>query len=92
MANQLREAYAGLEQKVEARTRELAEKGHQLAFASSHKSPCLADMSHEPRTPPHAILGYTELIMDHIYGEVPEKIRGVLELLNLLGNAIKCTD
>jgi signal transduction histidine kinase len=36
-------------------------------------------MSHELRTPLNAILGYTELIMDHIYGEVPEKIGEVLE-------------
>jgi signal transduction histidine kinase len=35
-------------------------------------------MSHELRTPLNAILGYTEMIADHIYGEVPEKIRDVL--------------
>jgi signal transduction histidine kinase len=36
-------------------------------------------MSHELRTPLNAILGYTELILDCIYGEVPTKMRGVLE-------------
>jgi signal transduction histidine kinase len=36
-------------------------------------------MSHELRTPLNAILGYSELIIDNIYGEVPEKIREVLE-------------
>ena len=42
-------------------------------------------MSHELRTPMNAILGYTELIMDHIYGEVPEKIGEVLERVQQSG-------
>jgi signal transduction histidine kinase len=36
-------------------------------------------MSHELRTPLNAILGYTELILDDIYGKTPDKMRGVLE-------------
>ena len=35
-------------------------------------------MSHELRTPLNAILGYTELIIDAIYGEPPEKMSAVL--------------
>ncbi len=42
-------------------------------------------MSHELRTPLNAILGYTELILDEIYGEVPEKIEEVLERLEKNG-------
>jgi signal transduction histidine kinase len=75
--------------------REIEERGRALEIASKHKSQFLANMSHELRTPMNAILGYTELIVDEIYGEVPEKIREVLErvqqnghhLLNLI-NAV----
>jgi PAS domain S-box-containing protein len=57
---------------------EIEAKGRQLEIANSHKSQFLAHVSHELRTPLNAILGYTELILDNIYGEVPEKIRGTL--------------
>ena len=58
---------------------EIGEKSRQLELASQHKSQFLANMSHELRTPLNAILGYTELILDDIYGEAPAKMRAVLE-------------
>jgi PAS domain S-box-containing protein len=53
--------------------------------ANKHKSEFLANMSHELRTPLNAILGYAELILDNIYGDVPDKIREVLERLDKNG-------
>jgi signal transduction histidine kinase len=70
--------------------REIDEKGRQLEIASKHKSQFLANMSHELRTPLNAVLGYLELVLDNIFGEVPAEIRDVLERsrnngLHLLG-------
>jgi signal transduction histidine kinase len=52
------------------------------------KSEFLASMSHELRTPLNGIQGYTELIMDGIYGEAPEKIKEVMERIQQSGNRL----
>jgi signal transduction histidine kinase len=64
---------------------EIQEKSRQVEEASKHQSQFLANMSHELRTPLNAILGYTELVLDGIYGEAPEKMRSVLERIQTNG-------
>ena len=64
---------------------EIQDKSRQLAEASQHKSQFLANMSHELRTPLNAVLGYTELILDDIYGETPQKMREVLDRIQRNG-------
>jgi signal transduction histidine kinase len=65
--------------------REVEENGRQLEIASQHKSQFLANMSHELRTPLNAVLGYAELLLDNLYGEIPAKARGVLERVQVNG-------
>ena len=64
---------------------EIQDKSRQLAQASRHKSQFLANMSHELRTPLNAILGYTELLIDQVYGETPEKMQDVLRRIDSNG-------
>jgi signal transduction histidine kinase len=64
---------------------EIQDKSRQLEVASQHKSQFLANMSHELRTPLNAILGYTELMLDNIYGETPEKMREALDRIERNG-------
>jgi len=65
--------------------REIDQKGRELAIANEHKSQFFANMSHELRTPLNAVLGYSELLVDGLYGAMPEKAIEVLERIQTNG-------
>jgi GAF domain-containing protein len=75
---------------------EIQEKSRQLETASQHKSQFLASMSHELRTPLNALLGFNEMILGDIYGEVPGDMKPPLmqmqasgrHLLRLINNVL----
>jgi len=70
---------------VNSTSEELQQLYQRLEEASRHKSQFLANMSHELRTPLNAILGFSELLLDGIYGEPSEKMRSAVERIQRNG-------
>jgi PAS domain S-box-containing protein len=63
---------------LETVNRELNRKTQDLERALSARSRFYASMSHELRTPINAILGYSSLMLDQVYGQLNEKqVRGI---------------
>jgi signal transduction histidine kinase len=52
---------------------ELQTKTEELEIASRHKSEFLASMSHELRTPLNAVIGFSEVLLDRMFGEINER-------------------
>jgi signal transduction histidine kinase len=53
--------------------REIQDKSRQLEVANKHKSEFLANMSHELRTPLNAIIGFSEVLLERLFGELNDK-------------------
>ncbi len=85
VATELRDLNRNLEDRIRERTSQLEESNRELARASRHKSEFLANMSHELRTPLNAILGFTELIIDGVYGKVPDELGESIQDIHING-------
>ncbi|MCD6311293.1 MAG: HAMP domain-containing histidine kinase [Elusimicrobia bacterium] len=103
MADKISAAQSGRDEKIRSSSRDLANaykeiavKNEKLALADKYKSQFLATMSHELRTPMNAIIGFTDLLKDDIYGELTEKQKEILSkvqrnsnhLLNLINDIL----
>ena len=74
----------------------LQEKTRELEAASQAKSKFLASMSHELRTPLNAVIGFSELLLDGVPGEINDEQRDCLndilssgqQLLNLINDVL----
>jgi len=53
--------------------REIEDKSREIETANRHKSEFLANMSHELRTPLTAIIGFSEVLSEKVFGEMNEK-------------------
>ena len=52
---------------------EIEDKSRLLEVANQHKSEFLASVSHELRTPLNAIIGFSEVMLERMFGDVNEK-------------------
>ena len=76
--------------------REIQDKSKQLEIANQHKSEFLANMSHDLRTPLNAIIGFSEVLLERLFGELNDKQDDYLKdihssgrhLLNLINDIL----
>ncbi|HYN65786.1 MAG TPA: GAF domain-containing protein [Ornithinibacter sp.] len=75
---------------------QLERQRRELATTSQHKSDFLASMSHELRTPLNAVIGFSEVLLERMFGELNERqadyVQDILEagrhLLALLNDVL----
>jgi signal transduction histidine kinase len=66
--------------------RTLEDKSQQLEVASRHKSEFLANMSHELRTPLNAVIGFSDVLLEAMFGPINEKQREYLNDIRASGH------
>jgi signal transduction histidine kinase/ActR/RegA family two-component response regulator len=63
---------------------QLERQSVELAEVSAHKSEFLASMSHELRTPLNAVIGFSEVLLERMFGELNERQEDYLQ--DILGS------
>lgn len=86
MANRLTEKNQELEEKVLARTAQLAQTIDELRSANLYKSQFLANISHELRTPLNSIIGFASLLEDGVAGPLNASQRKYAQTIIESGN------
>jgi signal transduction histidine kinase len=81
MADQLQQTI----QRLERQATELRIANERVEESSRLKSEFLATMSHELRTPLNSILGFSGLLLMGIRGEIDERARGAVEIIESNG-------
>lgn len=78
-----------LEELVESRTADLAIQTSRAEEANQAKSQFLANMSHELRTPLTAIVGYSSVLADGVFGPLSDKQRDALNAITRSSEHLK---
>jgi signal transduction histidine kinase/CheY-like chemotaxis protein len=60
-------------EKLEAQQEEITTSNQRLELVSRSKSDFLANMSHELRTPLNSVIGFSEVLLDRMFGPLNEK-------------------
>jgi signal transduction histidine kinase/DNA-binding response OmpR family regulator len=64
---------------------QLEQQSADLAEASRHKSEFLASMSHELRTPLNAVIGFSEVLLERMFGDLNERQEDYLKDIHAAG-------
>ena len=65
--------YQMAQQSAREKLDQVTEQSARIELASKHKTEFLANMSHELRTPLNAIIGFSEVLLERMFGELNER-------------------